>query len=228
MESAIQARVKICCIKSREEARLAIRAGASAIGLVGAMPSGPGPISDELIADIVRSVPPPIATFVLTSHQTVPEIVAHHRRVYTSTIQIVDKLLQGSYEELHEALPGIKIVQVIHVVGSNSVDEAQAIAGRVDALLLDSGRPDLPVKELGGTGRTHDWRISRQIREAVGIPVFLAGGLNPENVRAAIEEVRPFGVDVCSGVRTNGALDPDKLERFIRAARIQTNEPLDK
>lgn len=201
-----------------EEARLAIRCGASALGLVGTMPSGPGPIPDAVIADIARRVPPPIATFLLTSQQSVDGIVAHHQRVHTSTIQIVDRIATGSFTELRRRLPGIKLVQVIHVTSERSLDEAQVLAGYVDALLLDSGRPDLPVKELGGTGRTHNWAISSRIRESVDIPVFLAGGLRAENVRDAVAAVRPFAIDVCSGVRTNGVLDMKKLVAFMEAA----------
>lgn len=92
-------------------------------------------------------------------------------------------------------------------------------ADRVDALLLDSGNQKLAVKELGGTGRTHDWRISRQIVETVPVPVFLAGGLTPENVSTAIQEVRPFGLDVCSGLRTNGKLDGEKVKRFFASVQ---------
>ncbi len=85
----------------------------------------------------------------------------------------------------------------------------------VDAILLDSGNQKLAVKELGGTGRTHDWRISRQIVESVHVPVFLAGGLTPENVLVAIRKVRPFGLDICSGLRTNGHLDEEKVQQFF-------------
>jgi phosphoribosylanthranilate isomerase len=197
---------------------MAIDAGASALGLVGPMPSGPGVIPEEMIAGIARSVPPPIATFLLTSEQSVDGIVAHHRRVRTTAIQIVDRLTRGTYADLRGHLPGTKLVQVVHVTGPESVDDAVALAGEVDALLLDSGRPDKPVKELGGTGRRHDWRISRRIREEAAIPVFLAGGLHAGNVREAIEEVGPFGLDVCSGVRSGGALDPSQLLAFFAAA----------
>lgn len=208
-------RVKICCISSEDEARMAIEYGASAIGLVGKMPSGPGPISDELIRHIAETVPPPIATFMLTSETSVKEIIEHHHRTNTNTIQIVDSLASGSYSQLKAALPCVKIVQVIHVIDERSVDEALEISGMVDAILLDSGNPKLKVKELGGTGRVHNWKLSRQIRDGSECPVFLAGGLNPENVRQAIEEVQPFAVDVCSGVRTDGKLDRKKLELFI-------------
>jgi len=211
-------RIKICCISSVEEARMAVAAGASAIGLVARMPSGPGPIADDLIRQIALSVPPPVATFMLTSETTVKAIVEHHQRTLTNTIQIVDALSEGTYQQLKEGLPGVKIVQVIHVIDDNSVEEAIAISQMVDAILLDSGNPKLKIKELGGTGRVHNWNFSRQIRDGSKCPVFLAGGLNPENVNQAVSEVHPFAVDVCSGVRTNGKLDRSKLERFIAEA----------
>ncbi len=208
-------RVKICCISSLAEAKMAIEAGASALGLVGQMPSGPGVIADELIHEIARSVPPPIATFLLTSETDADRIIAHYQKVQTSTIQIVDTLQRGSYQQIREALPHVKLVQVIHVQDENSVAEAIRISGEVDAILLDSGNPNLKVKELGGTGRTHNWSLSREIRESIDIPLFLAGGLRTENVRQAIEQVQPFGLDLCSGVRSQGHLDEVKLKAFF-------------
>jgi phosphoribosylanthranilate isomerase len=208
-------KIKICCIRNFEEATLAINAGASALGLVGAMPSGPGVITDAEIHSIAGLVPPSIATFLLTSETSVSEIVKYHKRTQTTTIQLVDSLIEGTYEELRTELPGIRLVQVIHVLGEKSIDEALSISEKVDAILLDSGNPNLRIKELGGTGRTHDWKLSRNICESVSIPVFLAGGLICENIQQAIAEVQPFGVDVCSGVRTNGLLDQNKLNRFI-------------
>ncbi|WP_332368465.1 phosphoribosylanthranilate isomerase [Spirosoma telluris] len=115
-------------------------------------------------------------------------------------------------------MPAINVVQVIHVIDERNLDEAlQAVQNGVDALLLDSGNPTLAVKELGGTGRVHNWQVSRQIVEQSRVPIFLAGGLTPENVRQAIDTVRPFGLDICSGVRTGGHLDAQKLEAFMRA-----------
>lgn len=209
-------RIKICCISSIEEARTAIELGADAIGLVGRMPSGPGPISDELIREIARSVPPLTGTFLLTSEVSADKIIEHHKRTQTSTIQIVDILSHGTYSQIKDALPPVKIVQVIHVIDSASVEQAIKLSENVDALLLDSGNPNLKIKELGGTGRVHNWTLSRQIRDNAKCPVILAGGLNPENVSQAIEAVDPFGIDVCSGVRTEGRLDREKLSRFIR------------
>ncbi|MBO0934542.1 phosphoribosylanthranilate isomerase [Fibrella aquatilis] len=209
-------RVKICCISSPDEARMAIQYGASALGLVGPMPSGPGVITDEEIAAIAKTVPPPIATFLLTSETDADAIIAHQRRVDTNTVQIVDALQSGDYAQIRAALPGIRLVQVIHVIDEKSVEEALQIAPHVDALLLDSGNPNLAVKELGGTGRVHNWALSRQIREQSPVPIFLAGGLRPDNVRQAIDAVQPFGLDLCSGVRTNGRLDEEKLKAFFK------------
>lgn len=210
-------RIKICCIASVAEAEQAIQAGASALGLVAAMPSGPGPIPDELIAVIARHVPPPLATFLLTCETEADAVVAHVRRCHTNTVQLVDTVEPRTYAELRRALPPVKIVQVLHVTGPETLAEARQLAPQVDALLLDSGQPQLAIKQLGGTGRVHDWRISRQVVEAVACPVFLAGGLNAGNVAEAIRQVRPFGVDLCSGVRTDGRLDPVKLAAFVRA-----------
>jgi phosphoribosylanthranilate isomerase len=211
-------RIKICCISSVEEAMTAIECGASAIGLVGRMPSGPGPIPDDLIREIAARVPPPVATFLLTSATSIDEIIKHHERTLTNTIQIVDSISSGSYVDLRLALPSVKIVQVIHVIDDKSVDYALKVSEEVDALLLDSGNPNLVVKELGGTGRTHNWKLSRLIREKARCPVLLAGGLNQDNVGEAISAVKPFGVDVCTGVRTNGLLDREKVSRFINNA----------
>jgi len=210
-------RVKICCIGSVEEAALAIACGAAALGLVSAMPSGPVVIGEERIAEIAATVPPPIGTFLLTSKQDVDGILAQQRRCGTNCIQLCDRLTMGSHQDLRSALPGISIVQVIHVTGPESVDEAAEVAGSVDAILLDSGNPSLSVKELGGTGRLHDWSLSLRIREQVRIPIFMAGGLNASNVARAMKEVAPFGLDLCSGVRTNGKLDREKLLEFFQA-----------
>ena len=217
MEATARPRVKICCVGSAEEAWLAVKAGASALGLVSEMPSGPGVIPEDVIARIARVVPPGVTSVLLTCRQDVGSIIAQQARTGVGAIQICDRLLDGTYDDLRRALPGTGLMQVIHVTGSESVAEAVAIAPHVQALLLDSGDPALPAKELGGTGRVHDWTLSRQIRERVEVPVYLAGGLTPENVAEAVAEVGPFGLDLCSGVRTGGRLDPDKLRRFFAA-----------
>ena len=210
-------RVKICCISSTDEAKMAINYGASALGLVANMPSGPGVISDDLILTISKIVPPSVSTFMLTSETSADQIIEHHRRTLTNTIQIVDELKLGTYETIRKALPAIKIVQVIHVIDERTIDEAVKISEFVDALLLDSGNPNLEIKELGGTGRVHNWTLSKKIVEQSKVPVFLAGGLTADNVRQAIDQVQPFGLDLCSGVRTDKKLDPYKLEKFFES-----------
>lgn len=214
-------RVKVCCISSPDEAGLAAAMGASALGLVSHMPSGPGVISEEQIRAIAARVPPGVARFLLTSHRTADPIVGQQRRCRVDVIQLCDRMESGAYGHLRQALPGVRLVQVIHVVGRESVDEAVRAATEVDAILLDSGRPDQAVKELGGTGRTHDWSVSREIRDRIGIPLFLAGGLTAQNAAEAIRRVQPWGVDVCSGVRRDGRLDPERLAAFITAVAAE-------
>ena len=203
---------------------MAIEHGASAVGLVSAMPSGPGPIPESLIAEIAATIPPGVSSFLLTCMQDAASIVDQQRRLRVNTIQICDRLPDGAHRQLREALPGVSLVQVVHVTGPESVEEAIAVAPHVDAVLLDSGNQSLAIKELGGTGRTHDWSLSRKIREAIDVPLFLAGGLKPQNVATAIREVQPFGIDVCSGLRTDGALDRHKLADFSAEIRIATTD----
>ncbi len=198
-----------------EEAWKAIDYGASAVGLVSRMPSGPGVISEKLISEIAAEVPPGVTSVLLTSLLNTVSIIEQHQKCKTNAIQIVDQLSSDMLKEIKDAIPGVDVIQVIHVNGKESIDEAVSVAPFVDGILLDSGNQLLPVKELGGTGRTHDWSISREIRDRVDVPIFLAGGLNPGNIAEAIKQVLPFGVDVCSGVRTDGKLDEKKLEEFM-------------
>ncbi len=221
----MRVRIKICCITSVAEARMAIRYGADALGLVGRMPSGPGPIEDELIASIARDIHPPLASFLLTCEQSAAGIIAHAVRAGTNTVQIVDELSEGSYQDIRNALPYLKLVQVIHVTDLESVAEAIRHSAHVDALLLDSGNPKAAVKTLGGTGKVHNWQLSREIVRSVNVPVFLAGGLNAGNVAEAIQTVQPFGVDICSGVRTEGKLDEGKLRDFVKEVNLTALYP---
>jgi len=217
-------RIKICCISSITEAKLAIKYGADALGFVSAMPSGAGVIDEEFIPQIVSTVPPPTATFLLTCRVKADEIISQILRCKTNTVQLVDSVKREVYHKIHEELPWIKIVQVIHINNKDSIKEAELISPYVNALLLDSGNQSLPVKELGGTGRVHDWSISKTICEIIDKRIFLAGGLNFDNVQEAIRSVRPFGVDLCSGLRTNGGLDEEKLKQFILCVKNAEQE----
>jgi phosphoribosylanthranilate isomerase len=217
-------RVKICCISSIEEAWLAIDLGASALGFVSKMPSGPGPIDEDLITEIVATVPPGLATFLLTSETTADPIIDQQKRTGVNTIQLVDEFEPGTHDALRRKLPGVSIVQVIHVADADSVEEAMSAGAHVDALLLDSGRPKLAIKELGGTGRVHDWEVSRKIRDKSPVPVYLAGGLNASNAAEAIRAVEPFALDVCSGLRTDGSLDAAKAAAFMAQVRATAQQ----
>lgn len=219
MTSSNPLKIKVCYISSFDEATAAIDAGADILGLVGDMPSGPGIIDDELAAEIAAQVPNHIETFLLTSETSATGVIAHHQKVNSTALQLVDQLESGTYADIRAGLPEIKLVQVIHVIDQHALLQAKSVAAHVDALLLDSGNPNLAVKELGGTGRIHDWQLSQQIVDSVSIPVYLAGGLSAANVVQAIQQVKPFGLDLCSSVRTNNCLDPEKLSSFITAAK---------
>ena len=210
--------IKICCVQSIAEARTVIKAGASAIGLVSAMPSGPGVIDQALISEIGSALPAPVETFLFTSELIASRIIELHHICRTTTIQLVDYVEVAELVKLRQSLPDIRLVQVIHVVDDVSLLEASSVEPYVDAILLDSGNVKLDVKQLGGTGRVHDWAVSRRIVVSLKRPVFLAGGLKPENVAEAIAQVQPDGLDVCSGVRTEGLLDQKKLNALINAA----------
>ena len=215
----MRTRIKVCCMASLEEVQLAIRAGADAVGFVAPMPSGSHSIGDPTIAELAATVPPPIATFLLTCEVTAAGIARHVARTHPTTVQIVSQITASEAAELAQLLPATRRVQVVHVENAGVLDLIAGYAPHVHAYLLDSGRPGLTVPELGGTGRTHDWQISAEFVRRSPLPVFLAGGLSPANVREAIRRVKPFGVDLCSGVRSAGRLDASKLAAFIEAVR---------
>jgi len=211
-------RLKVCCISSAEELALAIQLGADCVGLVSNMPSGPGVIPESLIAELVALCPPGVTPVLLTSATSADAIAAQHERTRATCLQLCDAVDADELRALKRGLPHhVSLMQVLHVTGDSAVAEARSVTPFVDALLLDSGRPDLAVKQLGGTGRTHDWSVSRAVVEASDVPVFLAGGLNSDNVADAVAQVRPYGVDLCTGVRTAGALDEAKLTAFTAA-----------
>jgi phosphoribosylanthranilate isomerase len=211
----MKTKVKICCISSIREAHEALKFGADILGLVAKMPSGPGTIDDDLISEIVKGIPSDTLTFLLTPKTNPYEIIDHQRLTGTNCIQLVDSVKIEDYKILRKNLPNIQLIQVIHVSDEISIEEARSYAEVADMILLDSGNPNLEIKELGGTGRVHNWELSRRIVTSIAKPVFLAGGLKSENIREAIEIVKPYGVDLCSGVRTNGKLDIEKLKQFF-------------
>jgi phosphoribosylanthranilate isomerase len=218
----MRTRIKICCIASIEEARLAIAVGADALGFVGVRTPSPRAITDARIAEIVATVPPPVATFLLTSEASADAISAQLRLTRTNTVQILRPLPPDELARLAALEPVVRRVQVVHVEGRETFDRIPACAPHVDAFLLDSGRPE--AGEFGGTGRPHDWLVSAAFVRASPLPVFLAGGLSPANVHQAVTQVRPFGVDLCTGIRSDGRLDRDKLAAFVAAVRLADDE----
>lgn len=215
MEPTTRPRIKICCIGSVEEAKQSIRYGASALGLVSEMSNGSSLVSEGLIAQVASMIPPGVSSFLLTSKSDTLAIVAQQRRLGVNAIQICDRLQYGTHDDLRQALPGIAIIQSISVTAEESIKEALFVAPHVSALVLNASNSSLETKELGATEQLHNWEISKRIRELVDVPIFLAGGLTPDNVADAIQIVQPFGVDVCSGVRTQGQLDESKLSQFF-------------
>lgn len=213
--------VKVCCITSLTEAKLALDTGADMLGLVSEMPSGPGVISLKRIGEITRALSPETRTVLLTSKLKCHEILDQHKAVQTWGIQLVDQLPVGELIMLRKMLPGTPLIQVIHVQGKASISQVLTYENMVDFILLDSGNPGAVQRKLGGTGKTHDWHISREICQQSRLPVFLAGGLNPDNIIDANIAVHPSGFDVCSGVRTQGYLDLNKLNKFIQLIRDQ-------
>jgi len=211
--------LKVCCIASIAEAALAVAHGAQALGLVSAMPSGPGVVDDATIRDVAAWARGKARTFLLTSRRDPQAIAEQLAALRPDTVQLVDALADGAHRVLRELAPDVRIVQVIHVRSAADVDDALRVAPEVDELLLDSGNPSLAVKELGGTGRTHDWTLSARIVRESPVPVWLAGGLRAENAAQAIATVRPHGLDVCSGVRRDGKLDQVRLAALAGAMR---------
>ena len=221
----MRTRVKICCMASVAEARMALDAGADAVGLVSAMPSGPGVIDDAMVRQIAHWAPPPLDPWLLTALEDTGALAAQIDHAEVRTVQLVRHLPASAHTALRSLRPDLRIVQVIHVEDDHALDLARGYAETADALLLDSGRPSAAIPLLGGVGQPHDWSISRRIVEAAPLPVFLAGGLNADNVAQAIALVRPFGVDLCSGVRSEGALDATRLAAFMDAV-AQTDRQL--
>jgi phosphoribosylanthranilate isomerase len=212
--------IKICCIRDRAEARLALDAGADVLGFVGEQPSGPGRLADDEIAELIAWVGGRGTCWLLSSTTDAEALVAQVAHTRPAGLQICDAVEPAVYEALRRRFPDLTLMQVVHVAGPEAVGEARQVRPHVDGILLDSGIVAGPERQLGGTGRTHDWAVSARIVAEVQGPVWLAGGLNPGNVGAAIGRVHPAGVDLCSGVRdADYRLDAYKLAGFVAGVR---------
>jgi phosphoribosylanthranilate isomerase len=208
-------KVKVCCIASPDEAQIAVSYGVAAVGMVDETPTGEGRVPRETIAAIAASVPETVGTFVLTSATDAEKLADLYATTGVDTLQLWDPLPSEGYERLRSLSPGIFIAQSVHVMDDDALEVARRVARHVDALVLDSGHSEPPLRWRNPGGETHDWRISRRISDEIRLPVLLAGGLNAENVCQAVRVVRPYGVDVCSGVRNKGKLDRSLLVAFL-------------
>jgi len=208
---------KICCIRSLDEAQIVVRAGADAIGFVGIDPPTQRTLADDSIAQIIQEVTHSVSTVLLTASTSAEAIASQLKRTGASDVQLSAEISEEELGKLANSEPGIRRIKVVHVEGQQSLQAINRYSSLVDRFLLDSGNPNVARPVYGGTGRTHDWTVSAEFVRKSPIPVYLAGGLTPENVAKAISQVRPSGVDLCSGVRTADKLDPAKLLAFMSA-----------
>lgn len=209
--------IKICGLQSYGDARLALDCGATALGfLVELTHRAEDKIDIGTARDIIRRLPADADTVLVTHLTDAPEIAALADAIGARSIQVHGDVPPEVVARLAALARGRALIKAVHVMGPEAVADARAYVGIADALVLDSRTAD----RLGGTGRTHDWSISRRIVEAVApMPVYLAGGLNPGNVADAIAAMRPAGVDVNSGVEdADGRKEAEKVRLFVTRA----------
>ncbi|MFW6117327.1 MAG: phosphoribosylanthranilate isomerase [Thermoproteota archaeon] len=208
-------RVKICGITSREDLEMVVEAGADAVGFVVDVPHSQRNISIRKANRLIESTP----VFVGSVAVIVPEGLHHLRQLCQdlrpSLFQIHGK--KQLYREIREDLPGIRVIGAIKAKKDFSPQETQTSTQIFDAVLIDS---HLPGRQ-GGTGRVHDWRISKRVKELLHPkPLILAGGLSLDNIKRAVQTVRPYAVDVSTGVESKpGIKDQKKVNRFIKNAK---------
>jgi phosphoribosylanthranilate isomerase len=212
--------VKICGIRRAEDALIAAELGADAIGLLaGQRHNSPDFVSATIARDISRALPPSVEAVLVTHIKEIDELERLLQESEITTIQLHSEIALSPVESLRGRLPHLKIFKSVNIISADSVAYPEAFAQLVDGFVLDS--INVATGQIGGTGKTHDWSVSREIvMRYPEIPIILAGGLNSENVRSAIERVRPFGVDVNSGTKAaDGFKDPRKMEAFIIQAK---------
>ncbi len=210
--------VKICGIRDTGEARLAVQAGADALGvIVGARHPTPDELCASAAEKIFCGVPAGVSRFLVTHLGQASEILDLLKRVPADVVQLHGAIADGQIERLRAAVgPRVRFVRVVHVIDRGAIDLARIAGCDGDAVVLDTRCGE----QVGGTGRVHDWEISRSICRMTSVPVYLAGGLRAANVRTAIHRVRPYGVDVNSGVeRLDGSKCEVSVREFVREAR---------
>ena len=211
-------RVKICGVTTPADAALAARLGADAIGvLVGLLHPSEDELDPERAAGIVAALPPFVVGTLVTHRTELDELRRLCRLVRPHVVQLHGGIPRDDVSALRREFPTVRLVGCVHVDGERTLEDARRAAAHVDAILLDTKT----ATRIGGTGVTHDWSISRRVREALPTtPIILAGGLTPDNVARAIGVVRPYAVDVNSGVSARrGVKSAELIEGFISAVR---------
>ena len=218
--------VQIYEVRAPEEAVSLARLGVDHIGVL----VGDGAFPRERAADranaIFAALPPGARRVALSLSANPAEIARIVKETWPDIIQIgaaVELFSLRDTQMLKAAFPNLQVMRSIPIVDEASIERAKDYQRVADCLLLDRHEPG--DRQIGGLGRTHDWSISRRIVDEVGVPVILAGGLDADNVVAAIAAVRPAGVD--SKTKTDRAggngRDLDKVRRFVTAAKLTTS-----
>ena len=209
-------KVKICGITNEEDAVKAALFGADYVGFLVEIDFAEDKITREEAKELIKKLPLEVTPVFVTWLQKAKPIIEIVKEINPAIIQLHNDITLEEIGKIRRELPKIQITKTISVVNEDSIKEAKKYEKYVDYLLLDTklkGRK-------GGTGKVHDWRISRKIVKSVKCKVFLAGGLNPDNVKEAIGKVKPYAIDTNNGVKLKPRKkDHKKLELFIKRAK---------
>ena len=211
-------KVKICGINKAEFAQWAYDAGCDYLGLlIGITHVAEDKISVQQAKEIIENSNVDTSKFVMVTHLLdAEEIISILKELNISNVQLHDNISIEEIKKIRSALPELYIIKAVHVLNEHAIQHALMLEEYADAIILDSRTS----ARLGGTGNVHDWNISAEICKRCKKPVFLAGGLTPDNLVSAIETVRPYAVDANSGVETeNGDKDLNKIRKFVQIAK---------
>ncbi|MEM0035812.1 MAG: phosphoribosylanthranilate isomerase [Candidatus Korarchaeum sp.] len=207
-------KVKVCGLKREEDLRTACGLGADMVGFVVEVPSSPRSLSLDEAARLIKLVPDDVISVIVVVSHDLERVSRAYNTLKPDLIQIHGPL---DIKRFKEEAPEAFIVKALGVSSAQVIEEALSSYYLVNGFLADSPHPE----KHGGTGLVHNWDLSKILKEAVyPKPLILAGGLNPENVERAVRYVKPYAVDVSSGIESSpGSKDPEKLRVFIRKAK---------
>ena len=210
--------VKICANKTIEEAQMCLNAGADVIGiLVGQEHSSTDFVNKETAKEICDYVNKRCNVSLVTHLTNADEIIELTKFIGNNIIQLHSNIEEREVKKIVNALPNIKLVRLIHISTDGQIATNISKMKYADFYLLDSF--NLKTNQVGGTGFTHDWNKSRELITKLNKPTFLAGGLNPDNVKIAINQTNPYGVDVNSGCKVDGKKNAEKVLKFVKNAK---------